>query len=148
MLEAELSDIQERYFHMSLKYAEVEAEREELVMKLKEVGLMEETKRLLSEKEILSLKVENLLGKINLLESDLSFFVENEIEDGLKGLKMKMFDGSKNEHSPESCEERWDDEEEVVAAERASEVNFADEISGINTGPPSPTSSNESSVTS
>ncbi|RYQ95596.1 hypothetical protein Ahy_B08g090952 isoform I [Arachis hypogaea] len=129
MLEAELSDIQERYFHMSLKYAEVEAEREELVMKLKEVGLMEETKRLLSEKEILSLKVENLLGKINLLESDLSFFVENE-------------------HSPESCEERWDDEEEVVAAERASEVNFADEISGINTGPPSPTSSNESSVTS
>ncbi|KAL4294071.1 hypothetical protein AHAS_Ahas18G0191400 [Arachis hypogaea] len=85
MLEAELSDIQERYFHMSLKYAEVEAEREELVMKLKEVGLMEETKRLLSEKEILSLKVENLLGKINLLESDLSFFVENEIEDGLKG---------------------------------------------------------------
>ncbi|XLR12563.1 hypothetical protein S83_006024 [Arachis hypogaea] len=37
MLEAELSDIQERYFHMSLKYAEVEAEREELVMKLKEV---------------------------------------------------------------------------------------------------------------
>ncbi|XLU27782.1 hypothetical protein S245_063848, partial [Arachis hypogaea] len=87
----------ERYFHMSLKYAEVEAEREELVMKLKEVGLMEETKRLLSEKEILSLKVENLLGKINLLESDLSFFVENEIEDGLKGLKMKMFDGSKNE---------------------------------------------------
>ncbi|XP_061337712.1 uncharacterized protein LOC133284659 [Gastrolobium bilobum] len=35
MLEAELSDIQERYFHMSLKYAEVEAEREELVMKLK-----------------------------------------------------------------------------------------------------------------
>ncbi|RYQ95597.1 hypothetical protein Ahy_B08g090952 isoform G [Arachis hypogaea] len=78
MLEAELSDIQERYFHMSLKYAEVEAEREELVMKLKEVGLMEETKRLLSEKEILSLKVENLLGKINLLESDLSFFVENE----------------------------------------------------------------------
>ncbi|KAK7277451.1 hypothetical protein RJT34_22464 [Clitoria ternatea] len=35
MLEAELRDIQERYFHMSLKYAEVEAEREELVMKLK-----------------------------------------------------------------------------------------------------------------
>ncbi|RYQ95601.1 hypothetical protein Ahy_B08g090952 isoform J [Arachis hypogaea] len=173
MLEAELSDIQERYFHMSLKYAEVEAERlfhnlrkevnglriglemriaqlesEKSSLLQKEVGLMEETKRLLSEKEILSLKVENLLGKINLLESDLSFFVENEIEDGLKGLKMKMFDGSKNEHSPESCEERWDDEEEVVAAERASEVNFADEISGINTGPPSPTSSNESSVTS
>lgn len=35
MLEEELRDIQERYFHMSLKYAEVEAEREELVMKLK-----------------------------------------------------------------------------------------------------------------
>ncbi|KAK7355453.1 hypothetical protein VNO80_14709 [Phaseolus coccineus] len=35
MLEADLRDIQERYFHMSLKYAEVEAEREELVMKLK-----------------------------------------------------------------------------------------------------------------
>ncbi|KAL1300138.1 uncharacterized protein LOC107613977 [Arachis ipaensis] len=84
MLEAELSDIQERYFHMSLKYAEVEAEREELVMKLKEVGLMEETKRLLSEKEILSLKVENLLGKINLLESDLSFFVENEFSRHLQ----------------------------------------------------------------
>lgn len=35
VLEADLRDIQERYFHMSLKYAEVEAEREELVMKLK-----------------------------------------------------------------------------------------------------------------
>ncbi|KAH8505728.1 hypothetical protein H0E87_012805 [Populus deltoides] len=34
-LEAELRDIRERYFHMSLKYAEVEANREELVMKLK-----------------------------------------------------------------------------------------------------------------
>ncbi|XP_057423549.1 uncharacterized protein LOC130717359 isoform X2 [Lotus japonicus] len=34
-LEAELIDIQERYFHLSLKYAEVETEREELVMKLK-----------------------------------------------------------------------------------------------------------------
>ncbi|XP_048235861.1 myosin-11 isoform X2 [Ricinus communis] len=34
-LEAELRDIRERYFHMSLKYAEVEEEREELVMKLK-----------------------------------------------------------------------------------------------------------------
>ncbi|RYR66680.1 hypothetical protein Ahy_A03g012734 [Arachis hypogaea] len=42
----------------------------------------------------------------------------------------------------------WDDEEEEAAAERASEVNFTDEISGINTGSPSPTSSNESSVTS
>ncbi|XP_054803645.1 uncharacterized protein LOC129306887 [Prosopis cineraria] len=35
MLEAELRDLQERYFHMSLKFAEVEAQREELVMKLK-----------------------------------------------------------------------------------------------------------------
>ncbi|XLU57162.1 hypothetical protein S245_051810, partial [Arachis hypogaea] len=45
MLEAELSDIQERYFHMSLKYAEVEAEREELVMKLKEVSSITSEKR-------------------------------------------------------------------------------------------------------
>ncbi|CAL0316939.1 unnamed protein product [Lupinus luteus] len=36
MLEKELTDLQERYFHMSLKYAEAEAGREELVMKLKE----------------------------------------------------------------------------------------------------------------
>lgn len=34
-LESELRDIQERYLQMSLKYAEVEAQREELVMKLK-----------------------------------------------------------------------------------------------------------------
>ncbi|XP_023005682.1 synaptonemal complex protein 1-like isoform X2 [Cucurbita maxima] len=34
-LEAELRDIRERYFHISLKYAEVEQQREELVMKLK-----------------------------------------------------------------------------------------------------------------
>nr|GLL36342.1 putative leucine-rich repeat-containing protein DDB_G0290503 [Ipomoea trifida] len=34
-LEAELKDIRERYFEMSLKYAEVEAQRETLVMKLK-----------------------------------------------------------------------------------------------------------------
>lgn len=34
-LQAELRDLQERYFNMSLKYAEVEAQREELVMKLK-----------------------------------------------------------------------------------------------------------------
>lgn len=34
-LEAELIDIRERYLHMSLKYAEVEVQREELVMKLK-----------------------------------------------------------------------------------------------------------------
>ncbi|KAK8708803.1 hypothetical protein V6N13_059840 [Hibiscus sabdariffa] len=36
-LEVELSDIQERYLQMSLKYAEFEAQREELVMKLKGV---------------------------------------------------------------------------------------------------------------
>ncbi|KAK4272808.1 hypothetical protein QN277_021313 [Acacia crassicarpa] len=35
MLEAELREIQERYLNMSLKYAEVEAQREELVMKLR-----------------------------------------------------------------------------------------------------------------
>ncbi|KAJ8754235.1 hypothetical protein K2173_002135 [Erythroxylum novogranatense] len=34
-LKKELKEIQDRYFHMSLKYAEVEAQREELVMKLK-----------------------------------------------------------------------------------------------------------------
>ncbi|KAL5995163.1 hypothetical protein ACLOJK_025221 [Asimina triloba] len=34
-LEAELKDMQDRYLHMSLNFAEVEAEREELVMKLK-----------------------------------------------------------------------------------------------------------------
>lgn len=37
-LETELSELQERYLHMSLKYAEVEAQREELVLKLKAVG--------------------------------------------------------------------------------------------------------------
>ncbi|CAK9161158.1 unnamed protein product [Ilex paraguariensis] len=36
-LEAELREIQERYLHMSLKYAEVEAQREQLVMKLKTI---------------------------------------------------------------------------------------------------------------
>ncbi|KAF8396495.1 hypothetical protein HHK36_018118 [Tetracentron sinense] len=36
-LEAELRDIRERYLDMSLRYAEVEAQREELVMKLKTV---------------------------------------------------------------------------------------------------------------
>lgn len=35
LLETELKDIRERYFQMSLKYAEVEAQREDLVMKLK-----------------------------------------------------------------------------------------------------------------
>jgi hypothetical protein len=35
-LETELKDIRERYLNMSLRYAEVEAEREELVMKLKQ----------------------------------------------------------------------------------------------------------------
>lgn len=34
-LETELRDLRERYLHMSLKYAEVEAQREDLVMKLK-----------------------------------------------------------------------------------------------------------------
>ncbi|XP_050254616.1 uncharacterized protein LOC126700488 [Quercus robur] len=34
-LEAELIDIRERYLHMSLRYAEVEAQREELMMKLR-----------------------------------------------------------------------------------------------------------------
>ncbi|XP_068645929.1 uncharacterized protein [Aristolochia californica] len=34
-LEAELRDLRERYFHMSLKFAEVEAQREDLVMKVK-----------------------------------------------------------------------------------------------------------------
>ncbi|KAK9064055.1 hypothetical protein SSX86_017927 [Deinandra increscens subsp. villosa] len=37
-LERELGELQERYLHMSLKYAEVEAQREELVLKLKAVG--------------------------------------------------------------------------------------------------------------
>lgn len=34
-LETELRDLRERYFHMSLRFAEVEAQREDLVMKLK-----------------------------------------------------------------------------------------------------------------
>ncbi|KAA8534477.1 hypothetical protein F0562_031994 [Nyssa sinensis] len=38
LLEVELREIRERYFQMSLKYAEVEAEREQLVMKLKAVN--------------------------------------------------------------------------------------------------------------
>lgn len=37
-LEAELKDLQERYLQMSLKYAEVEAQKEQLVMKLKSVN--------------------------------------------------------------------------------------------------------------
>ncbi|TXG49400.1 hypothetical protein EZV62_025275 [Acer yangbiense] len=37
-LEAELRDLQERYFHMSLKYAEVADQREQLVLKLKTVN--------------------------------------------------------------------------------------------------------------
>ncbi|XP_071705862.1 uncharacterized protein [Rutidosis leptorrhynchoides] len=36
-LETELKELQERYLHMSLKYAEVEAQREDLVSKLKAV---------------------------------------------------------------------------------------------------------------
>ncbi|RYQ83791.1 hypothetical protein Ahy_B10g102639 [Arachis hypogaea] len=46
----------------------------------------------------------------------------------------------RNKKAKFSCEKSSDEEEEA-AAERASEVNFADEISGINIGPPSPTSS-------
>lgn len=38
MLEAELREIRERYLEMSLRYAEVEAQREQLVMKLKTVN--------------------------------------------------------------------------------------------------------------
>lgn len=34
-LQAELKDMQERYFQMSLQFAEVEAQREELVMTVK-----------------------------------------------------------------------------------------------------------------
>lgn len=34
-LELELQDLREQYFQMSLKYAEVEAQRAELVLKLK-----------------------------------------------------------------------------------------------------------------
>lgn len=34
-LETELRDLRERYLNMSLKYAEVEEQREDLVMKLK-----------------------------------------------------------------------------------------------------------------
>ena len=34
-LKVELIDIRERYLHMSLRYTEVEAQREELVMKLR-----------------------------------------------------------------------------------------------------------------
>ncbi|KAK1409647.1 hypothetical protein QVD17_36176 [Tagetes erecta] len=37
LLEIELKELQERYLNMSLKYAEVEAQREELVLKLKAV---------------------------------------------------------------------------------------------------------------
>ncbi|KAJ6323062.1 hypothetical protein OIU77_012817 [Salix suchowensis] len=37
-LQTELKDLQERYFDMSLKYAEVEAERAKLVLKLKTVS--------------------------------------------------------------------------------------------------------------
>ncbi|GFZ11148.1 hypothetical protein Acr_22g0005460 [Actinidia rufa] len=38
LLETELREIRERYFQISLKYAEVEAQREQLVMKLKAVN--------------------------------------------------------------------------------------------------------------
>ena len=39
LLEAELKEMRERYFHMSLRYAEVEAQREELVMKVKSMKI-------------------------------------------------------------------------------------------------------------
>lgn len=39
LLEAELQEIRERYLQISLKYAEVEAEREQLVMKLKSLNI-------------------------------------------------------------------------------------------------------------
>lgn len=39
LLEAELQEIQERYLHMSLNYAEVEEQREQLVMKLKALNI-------------------------------------------------------------------------------------------------------------
>lgn len=38
-LEAELQEIRERYFDMSLNYAEVEDQREQLVMKLRALGV-------------------------------------------------------------------------------------------------------------
>ncbi|KAL4575256.1 hypothetical protein LXL04_022098 [Taraxacum kok-saghyz] len=38
LLKAELNELQERYLNMSLKYAEVEAQREDLVLKLKNVA--------------------------------------------------------------------------------------------------------------
>ena len=38
LLETELREIRERYFQISLKYAEGEAQREQLVMKLKAVN--------------------------------------------------------------------------------------------------------------
>ncbi|KAJ8537729.1 hypothetical protein K7X08_014269 [Anisodus acutangulus] len=48
LLETELKDIRERYFQMSLKYAEVEAQREDLVMKLKAAQGQENKKSVLS----------------------------------------------------------------------------------------------------
>ncbi|MED6222820.1 hypothetical protein PIB30_068176 [Stylosanthes scabra] len=47
------------------------------------------------------------------------------------------------------CDKESSDDDEDEDVEKAEEEeNFADEISGINSGPPSPTSSDESSVTS
>ncbi|RYR61508.1 hypothetical protein Ahy_A04g018683 [Arachis hypogaea] len=78
-----------------MRIAQLESEKSSMLQK--EVGLVEETKQLLSEKEILSLKVESLLEKINLLESDLSSFVENEksTKEDISNLngKITMFQG-------------------------------------------------------
>ncbi|RYR14851.1 hypothetical protein Ahy_B04g071550 isoform B [Arachis hypogaea] len=78
-----------------MRIAQLESEKSSLLQK--EVGLVEETKRLLCEKEILSLKVESLLEKINLLESDLSSFVEKEksTKEDISNLngKITMFQG-------------------------------------------------------
>ncbi|QHN87146.1 hypothetical protein HN51_041400 [Arachis hypogaea] len=75
------------------------------------------------------------------------FLNPSQIMSSWAGYKIYLKkDKRRNKKAKFSCEESSDDEEEE--AERASEVNFPDEISGINTGPPSPTSSNESSVTS
>ncbi|XP_057734505.1 ubiquitin carboxyl-terminal hydrolase 6-like [Arachis stenosperma] len=64
---------------------------------------------------------------------------DNVIMDWLQNISEKG-DKRRDKKAKFSCEKSSDDEEKE-AAERASEVNFADEISEINTGLPSPTSS-------
>ncbi|MED6132110.1 hypothetical protein PIB30_016141 [Stylosanthes scabra] len=59
--------------------------------------------------------------------------------------KAKLFCDEESSDDDEDEDAEKAEEEEAVASD---EVNFADEISGINSGPPSPTSSDESSVTS